>query len=209
MNSVLGLTIRALALIVTVSSKIHISLKLFLLTTATIKSYGWISRLWYSEAWTAILCLALIKDSSAWVCLNFSSPWKIFAFGFVQTKKNLLDYWRGIGSCKEEKASKLIFLWEQIGQVSVDLYCPAIRSTIIDWFLWRWTSQNVFATCLSSPTKSGISIYYFTLTRFKSSWRVSRSQFRNSIESYWLNPLNIILASPIAFLKCLGLYEEL
>mgnify|MGYP003705284337 CR=1 FL=1 len=42
----------------------------------------------------------------------------------------------GIGRDTVVKGSKVIDSLSQSGQTTLDLYCPVIKSTIIDWFLW-------------------------------------------------------------------------
>lgn len=52
----------------------------------------------------------------------------------------------GIGRDTVVKGSNVIDSSLQEGQITFDLYCPVIKSTIIDWFLCVWATQLSNAT---------------------------------------------------------------
>jgi len=114
----------------------------------------------------------------------------------------------GIGKIIWLKASKVMERWLQSlsGHLTVLLNCPCIRSTMIDWDLLRCASQDsILAFSSSSPWDSIIGTRGFTFTRFKSSWRESRTILSSSWESYCSSEANCFLNLPRIPLKLIGI----
>jgi hypothetical protein len=61
----------------------------------------------------------------------------------------MLDVFWGMGRVTVMNGSNVIDYILHLGHVTLDLYCPVIKSTMIDWFLFIWAIQLYRATTLS------------------------------------------------------------
>jgi len=93
----------------------------------------------------------------------------------------------GIGKLIFMNGSNVIDKWLQStsGHLTVDLNCPCIRSTIIDYDRFKWAyHDSKLAASSFSPCDSIIGTRGLILIRLRSSCKLSRIMFRSSYESY-------------------------
>lgn len=116
----------------------------------------------------------------------------------------------GIGSVIFIYGSNVTDIFKQSGHYNVDLYNPCIKSTMIDWFRFKWFIQDSREALISSvPFDSSTGSRGLSFTRFKSSCNPSNNTERSSYESCcsWL--LNYFLNFAIIDFKWNGAIESL
>lgn len=70
--------------------------------------------------------------------------WSLSAKATKNLRIPLVSY--AIGRETVTKGSKVIDYFWQSGHTTLDLYCPVIKSVIMDWFLFVWAIQLYLAT---------------------------------------------------------------
>lgn len=139
--------------------------------------------------------------------VNLWTEQRSFTSYGTHTNALLTSWISGIGKLMFMKGSKVTEMWLQStsGHFTVLLNYPCMRSTMIDWQRLRWSSQDSWLAWMSfSPWYSIIVTSGFSLTRLRSSCKLSSKMLRNSCESYYSRFENYFLKREIVCLKLEG-----